>query len=69
MGSNHSTGENGDGVQMFVKAQSRPTSKGGSSSINSRKRSSQSKYRPETKVSSAFAMIALQANILRLGFL
>ncbi|KAH0827012.1 hypothetical protein J3R83DRAFT_4681 [Lanmaoa asiatica] len=49
MGSNHSTGENGDGV-LFVKEHVRPTSKGSSSSINSRKRTSQSKYRPESKV-------------------
>ncbi|KAG8217895.1 hypothetical protein J3R82DRAFT_6061 [Butyriboletus roseoflavus] len=50
MGSNHSTSENGDGVQLFVKAHVRPTLKGGGSSINPRKRSSQSKHRPETKV-------------------
>jgi len=50
MGSEHSTRENGDGVQLLVKEHARSTSKGSSSSVNSRKRSSQGKYRPETKV-------------------
>ncbi|KAF8557337.1 hypothetical protein OG21DRAFT_1457871 [Imleria badia] len=50
MGSEHSTRENGDGVQLLVKEHARSTSKGSSSSMNTRKRSSQSKFRPETKV-------------------
>ncbi|KAF8121916.1 hypothetical protein EV363DRAFT_1361699 [Boletus edulis] len=50
MGSDHSTRENGDGVQLHVKEHAKSTSKGSSSSINSRKRTSQGKYRPETKV-------------------
>lgn len=50
IGSDHSTRENGDGVQLFVKEHARSTSKASSSSIKSRKRTSQSKYRPETKV-------------------
>ena len=52
--SDHSACENGDSVQLFVKEHAKSTSKGSSPSIKSRKRSSQSKFRPETKVSSCF---------------
>ncbi|KAG9318868.1 hypothetical protein JVU11DRAFT_975 [Chiua virens] len=49
MGSDHSTGENGDSVQLLFK-EHRSASRNSGPSINSRKRSSQSKSRPDTKV-------------------
>ncbi|KAH7889253.1 hypothetical protein F5I97DRAFT_1842877 [Phlebopus sp. FC_14] len=50
LGSEYSTRENGDGLQIFVKEHARSTSKGSTSSFLSRKKSSQGKNRPETKV-------------------
>ncbi|KIJ68939.1 hypothetical protein HYDPIDRAFT_105474 [Hydnomerulius pinastri MD-312] len=50
LGSEYSTRENGDGLQIFVKEHARSTSKGSNSSFLSRKKTSQSKNRPETKV-------------------
>ncbi|KAF9246121.1 hypothetical protein BU15DRAFT_84928 [Melanogaster broomeanus] len=50
LGSEYSTRENGDGMQIFVKEHARTTSKGSTPSFLSRKRTSQSKNRPETKV-------------------
>ncbi|KAF9218306.1 hypothetical protein BS17DRAFT_762556 [Gyrodon lividus] len=50
LGSNYSTRENGDGMQISVKEHARSTSKGSNSSFLSRKKPSQRKNRPETKV-------------------
>ncbi|KAH7910643.1 hypothetical protein BJ138DRAFT_1173017 [Hygrophoropsis aurantiaca] len=48
--SEYSTRENGEGLQVFVKDHGRSSSKGSNSSFLSRKKSSQGKNRPETKV-------------------
>jgi len=48
--SEYSLRDNPEGLQVFVKEHGRSTSKGSSSSFLSRKKPSQSKSRPETKV-------------------
>ncbi|KAF8843621.1 hypothetical protein BDN67DRAFT_964101 [Paxillus ammoniavirescens] len=50
LGSDYSTQENGDGIQISVKEHARSISKGSNSSFLSRKKPSQNKNRPETKV-------------------
>jgi serine/arginine repetitive matrix protein 2 len=48
--SEYSMRDNTEGLQVFVKEHGRSTSKGSGSSFLSRKKPSQSKNRPETKV-------------------
>ncbi|KAG2157400.1 hypothetical protein DEU56DRAFT_764445 [Suillus clintonianus] len=50
LASDYSLRENTEGLQVFVKEHGRSTSKGSSSSFLSRKKPSQNKNRPETKV-------------------
>lgn len=50
LASEYSLRDNTEGLQVFVKEHGRSTSKGSGSSFLSRKKSSQSKNRPETKV-------------------
>ncbi|KAG0705017.1 hypothetical protein DFH29DRAFT_312607 [Suillus ampliporus] len=50
LASDYSLRDNTEGLQVFVKEHGRATSKGSSSSFLSRKKPSQSKNRPETKV-------------------
>lgn len=50
LASEYSLRDNTEGLQVFVKEHGKSTSKGSSSSFLSRKKPSQSKNRPETKV-------------------
>lgn len=50
LASEYSLRDNPEGLQVFVKEHGKSTSKGSSSSFLSRKKPSQSKSRPETKV-------------------